>query len=273
MTDRTNVANPLLLISFSARSITIKSARTHTIRKLLLNLYFWPLFCAVTLTLLILIPPCATILGLTRPQPTSTFFRRGIRLYGLIVVRLIPFFGPTRLINKSGKPTKPTIFVANHLSSIDPYCFGVVDTEHAMLTSWPFNIPLFKSMMRGAEYIDSRKGWESIQRQATALLNKGCNLIIWPEGHRSRDGKLGSFERGAFRLAVECDCCITPVCFIDTDLVLAPGQRFLSPFQPTVVLLPPIFPQKDEKPRRAIKKLCATTRQAIATELSEHHHG
>jgi 1-acyl-sn-glycerol-3-phosphate acyltransferase len=141
-----------------------------------------------------------------------------------------------------------------------------------MLTSWPFNIPFFKRTMTGAEYIDTRKGWESIQRQASALLNKKCNLIIWPEGHRSRDGKMGSFERGAFRLAVECGCSITPVCFIDTDLVMAPGQRFISPHRPTVVLLPPLWPDRNEKPRRAIKKLCAETRQAIAAELVEHQH-
>jgi len=250
----------------------IKSAGIHSLKKLLFNLYFWPLFALVTLVLLVLIPPSATLLGFIKRQPASFFFRRGIRFYGLIVVRFIPFFGPTKLIDKSGPPTHPTIFVANHLSSIDPYCFGVVDTEHAMLTSWPFSIPLFKSMMTGAEYIDTREGWESIQRKASQLLAKKCNLLIWPEGHRAKDGRLGSFERGAFRLAVECNCSVTPVCFIHTNRVMAPKQRFLSPYRPKVIILPPIFPPKENKPRRAIKKLCQQTWQAIQTELAEHEH-
>jgi 1-acyl-sn-glycerol-3-phosphate acyltransferase len=221
---------------------------------------------------LLLIPPSAHLLAIIKTQPASSFFRRGIRLYGWIVVRVIPFFGPTILIDKSDPQQQPTIFAANHFSAIDPYCFGIVNTEHAMLTSWPFSIPFFKTMMKGGEYIDTRKGWESIQQKATALLKKKCNLIIWPEGHRSTDGKLGKFERGAFRLAVECQCPITPVCFINTNKIMARGQRFLSPRQPKVVLLPPIFPPADEKPRRAVKKLCEQTWQAIAAELTEHQH-
>ena len=252
--------------------MTIKVKRLYICKKILLNLYFWPLFLLVTVTLLLLIPPSAHLLAIVKQQPTASFFRKGIRFYGWVVVRIIPFFAPTLCLNKSGPPQQPTIFVANHLSSIDPYCFGIVNTEHAMLTSWPFAIPFFKTMMKGGEYIDTRKGWESIQQKATALLKKNCNLIIWPEGHRSADGKMGKFERGAFRLAVECQCSITPVCFINTNKTMAKGQRFLSPHQPGVILLPPIFPANDEKPRRAIKKLCTQTWQAISTEIIKQNH-
>lgn len=207
---------------------------------------------------------------MVKQQPASYFFRKGISLYGRIVVCTIPFMAPTELIDKSKTPPTPTIFVANHFSSIDPYCFGVVNTEQAMLTSWPFAIPFFKSMMKGGEYIDTRKGWDFIQQSSRQLLQKQCNLIIWPEGHRSRDGRVGKFERGAFRLAVQNKCPITPVCFVNTDKVMSPGSRLLSPYRPKVILLPAIYPTQDEKPRRAIKKLCNDTRQAIIEELSRH---
>ncbi len=236
-------------------------------KKLLLNLYFWPVFLLTTLILLVLIPPVAHLVAVVKRQPVAHFFRRGISLYGFIVVRCIPFMAPTILIDKSGTHDKPVIYVANHLSSIDPYCFGVVDTTAAMLTSWPFNIPFFRLMMTSAEYIDTRKGWESIQEQAHILLNKKCNILIWPEGHRSRDGQMAEFQRSAFRLAVEAGCQIVPVCFVGTNKVMAPGQHLLSPHRPKVILLPPLKANSEDKPRRAIKKLCQETYQAIADEL------
>ena len=261
---------PLFLLDGDPRSIAIKATGIHTIKKILLNLYFWPLFCGITLALLVLIPPVAYILAIIKRRQASYFFRRGISFYGRIAVQFIPFLAPTKLIDKAGHFDSPVIFVANHLSSIDPYCFGVVDTEIAMLTSWPFNIPLFRNMMTQGEYIDTRKGWESIQKQAHRLLKKKCHIIIWPEGHRSRDGKLAPFERSAFRLAVEANCPVIPVCFVNTDKTMAPGCRFLSPHRPKVVLLPALFPDQQEKPRRAYKKLCEQTWHTIADELTTH---
>lgn len=258
---------------FHTRSAAIKAKSIYISKKLLLNLYFWPLFLLITFILLVLIPPSAYVAAWLRQRPASTFFRRGISLYGWLVVRCIPFMAPTRLIDKSGDYAGPVIFVANHLSAIDPYCFGIVKTEAAMLTSWPFSIPFFRIMMNGGEYIDTRKGWESIHKQGLHLLQQQCNILIWPEGHRSRDGKTAAFQRSAFRLAVEAKCAIVPVCFVDTNKVMAPGCHVLSPHRPTVILLPPLTPDPDDTPRRAVKKLCQQTFQCITHELAQQHQG
>ncbi len=180
---------------------------------------------------------------------------------------------PVKLDNRAGDLPRPVIYVANHLSSVDPYCFGVVDAEYGMFTSWPFNIPVFKWMMRSAQYVDTRRGWETISQQAHKLLANGCSLIIWPEGHRSRNGRLGEFQRGAFRLAVEANCPVVPVCFIHTDTLLAPGCRLLSPARPEVVLLPPLWPESGQEKRKAIKHLCHDCHQIIDQELERHQHG
>ncbi len=255
------------------RSAAIKAKILYISKKLLLNLYFWPLFLLTTLILLVLIPPSAYVAARLRHRGASTFFRKGISLYGWLVVRCIPFMAPTRLIDKSGGYAGPVIFVANHLSAIDPYCFGIVNTEAAMLTSWPFSIPFFRIMMTGGEYIDTRKGWESIRQQGLHLLQQQCNILIWPEGHRSRDGRTAEFQRSAFRLAVEAKCAIIPVCFVDTDKVMAPGCHVLSPHRPKVILLPPLTPDPEATPRRAVKKLCQQTFQCITHELAQQQQG
>ncbi len=180
---------------------------------------------------------------------------------------------PVRLDDRAGELPRPVIYVANHLSSVDPYCFGVVDAEYGMFTSWPFNIPVFKRMMTWAQYVDTRLGWEAISSQAHRLLAEGCSLIIWPEGHRSRDGRLGEFQRGAFRLAFEANCPVVPVCFIGTDTLLAPGRRLLSPARPQVVLLPPLWPDQGQEKRKAIKQLCQDCQQIIGQEIDKRQHG
>jgi len=240
------------------------------VKKILLNLYFWPLFALVTLLFAVAIP-LFSLTTLMRPGKSSaTFFRRGITRYGWTVCRLIPFMAPVRLDDRAGTLPRPVIYVANHLSSVDPYCFGVVDSEYGMFTSWPFNIPVFRWMMLAAHYVDTRRGWQAISDQAHKLLAEGCSLIIWPEGHRSRDGMLGEFQRGAFRLAYEAGCPVVPVCFVDTDKVLAPGCRLLSPARPQVILLPPLRPDRTLDKRRAIKKLCQESRRTIGRELARH---
>lgn len=244
-----------------------------SVKKILLNLYFWPLFALVTPLFVFAIPLFSLTIFLHPGKSLASFYRRGITKYGWVVCRLIPFWAPVQLDNRAGELPRPVIYVANHLSSIDPYCFGVVDDDYGMLTSWPFNIPVFKWMMKFAHYVDTRLGWESVSSQAHTLLAEGCSLIIWPEGHRSRDGSLGEFQRGAFRLAVEANCPVVPVCFINTDKVLAPGCRLLSPARPKVVLLPPLWPERGQQKRKAIKQLCHESRQIIGQELKRHHYG
>lgn len=259
---------------FHPRSAAIKAKILYISKKLLLNLYFWPLFLLTTIMVLVFIPPSAYVAAWLKQRPSSTFFRKGIRLYGWFVVRCIPFMAPIQLIDKSGGYAGPVIFVANHLSVIEPYCFGMVNAETSIISkAWPFNIPFFRYQMNHAEYINSQKGWEFMQKQTHHLLNKNCNILIWPEGNRSKDGKLGTFHRGAFRLAVEAKCPIVPVCFVDTDKVMAPGCHFLSPHRPKVILLEPLTPDPDDTPRRAVKKLCQQTFQCISHELAQQQQG
>jgi len=239
------------------------------IKKLLLNLYIWPLLFIVTVIALFLVPfiLAANLLFFRKPVPSM--YRKGVRIYGWFLVRAVPFFAPVRLSDRSGGRPPTGIYVVNHNSSVDPYCFGVIPGEFAFFTSWPFNIPVYNWIMNRAEYLNTGWGWQILQEQSSRLLHSGCSLIIWPEGHRSRSGELGSFENGAFRLACETGYPVVPVCIQGTHTLLAPGQRLLTPSQVRVIILPPHYPPGEGGERQRVNRLKDDVRQAFLRELGK----
>ena len=53
--------------------------------------------------------------------------------------------------------------------------------------------------------------------------------MLRPEAHRSRNGKLGRFYSGAFKVAVETGVPVVPLCITGTDEMLPPGRWWLRP--------------------------------------------
>ena len=242
------------------------------IKKLLLNLYIWPVFILVTFISLFLIPVILTANFLFFRKEVSRLYRKGVRIHGWVLVRLVPFFAPAKLNDRSGGRPETGIYVTNHNSSVDPYCFGLVPGEFAFVTSWPFNIPVFSWIMKQAEYLNTKWGWETLYDNAVRLMKSGCSLIIWPEGHRSRTGELGEFENGAFRLACETGHPIVPVFITGTHRLMPPGQRFLTPSRVNVTILPPHYPPKGQSDRQSIQKLNKQVREAFASEIHKQEN-
>ena len=114
-------------------------------------------------------------------------------------------------------PGKPYIFMSNHVNIFDPVIiYGHVPNflravELESHFSWPVwgtitrrlgNIPISHSHMARA--------LESLQK-AAELMRRGTSIAILPEGHRTRDGRLGAFMRGPFRLALNVEADIVPM--------------------------------------------------------------
>lgn len=220
-----------------------------------------------------IITPILMLCNLIYPRiPTGRLTRLCIRIYGLVLIKVVPFMAPVELEDRSGGFDQPAIFIPNHNSSIDPYLFGILPCDSAFITSWPFSIPFYNFFMRLAEYINSTKGWEHVQARGLELFKSGCSLVIWPEGHRSRDGKLRRFKNGAFQLALASGRPIVPVCIIGSRKMLPPGSRFLTPARIKVILLPTIIPNGLADNPGDIKLLNNQTREAIAAELEIHQN-
>ncbi|MCJ7580407.1 MAG: 1-acyl-sn-glycerol-3-phosphate acyltransferase, partial [Candidatus Aminicenantes bacterium] len=242
------------------------------LKKLLFNLYYGAAFTFVTLAGLLLLPWILLVNVFFLGRSVDSALRRAIRFYGWVLVCVVPFMAPVTVENKGEKFHFPAILVANHNSGIDPYLFGAVPIENCFLTSWPFNIPVYGRIMRLAGYIDSKKGWDEIREKGAELLDSGSSLTIWPEGHRSRDGRLGRFKKGAFVLAVETGYPVVPVSILGSGEILSPGKRFLSPGKVKLILHNPVYPDTHGDKEQSITALRDTVRQIIEKTLQENLH-
>lgn len=230
------------------------------------------MFLLTTLTGCILAPLILLANILVFKLDTGYLVRRGIQIYGWIIVRVIPFMAPVTIEDRSGGLETPAIFVPNHNSSVDPYLFGMLPLDNSFVTSWPFRIPLYNFFMKHAGYINSTRGWHHVHEQGCHLIAKGCSLIIWPEGHRSRTGKLGRFKNGAFRLALATGRPVVPVCIIGSHQILPPGSRLLNPARIRMVILPPIKTSGLEPSPETIQMIREQTHQEISEELASNNH-
>ncbi len=79
---------------------------------------------------------------------------------------------------------------------------------------------------------DLKRMWRMTQE----ALDGGTSLIIFPEGKRTRDGRLGEFEAGGFRLAQQLGVPIVPVRLAGSFQHFRTGHWMLRPRTITIVL-------------------------------------
>jgi 1-acyl-sn-glycerol-3-phosphate acyltransferase len=138
-------------------------------------------------------------------------------------------------------PDGPVVLAANHRSFMDSIFLAlVVDRAVSFLakseyfdrrrTAWIFRstgqIPLRRGNLTGA-----RRAIDDALR----VLDRGGVVGVYPEGTRSRDGKLHRGNLGPARLAATSGAPIVPVGLLGTEQVQAPDQRLPRLGQPVAV--------------------------------------
>ncbi|HEY4624663.1 MAG TPA: lysophospholipid acyltransferase family protein [Blastococcus sp.] len=105
---------------------------------------------------------------------------------------------------------------------------------------------------------------------AMTVLRSGGGFGIYPEGTRSRDGKLARGKTGVAWLALTADCPVVPVGLTGTDRIQPVGARWWRPHRFTVVFGKPLtFPEHrgEAGSNRARREVTDAIMEAIA-ELS-----
>jgi 1-acyl-sn-glycerol-3-phosphate acyltransferase len=139
------------------------------------------------------------------------------------------------------------VFMANHLSLLDgPAVMAYVRRPcRVILKKSILRIPVLGLGMRYVGFVPvDRQGTEggkrSIARAARWIREHRYSFLIFPEGTRSPDGRLGPFRRGGFFLALESGAPIVPVTIRGTREVMPKGRWLARPGRVEVVFHGPV---------------------------------
>ncbi len=122
-------------------------------------------------------------------------------------------------------PRHPYVVVANHESFVDILLISHLPWEMKWLSKKSnFNVPVAGWLMYLAGDIkldrgDRESATKAMQR-ARVWLDRDVSVMIFPEGTRAREGELGRFKDGAFRLAIEAQLPILPLAVSGTKEAL-----------------------------------------------------
>lgn len=113
------------------------------------------------------------------------------------------------------------LVVANHRSNWDPVAVGCALTRevHFLAKEELFQIPLVKYLITALRAFPIKRGGADRRaiRFCLDLLKAGKAVGIFPEGTRSRDGRLGTILPGAGLIALKSGAVILPVAVLGTE--------------------------------------------------------
>ena len=215
---------------------------------ILMNIWVPVLMIAETVIGIAIFPVALLIWRVVTRWPFAKIVRHFVWIYGRVWMGMVSPFVRFEVTGADPKwARRPCIYVANHLSFFDIFCLAAMPVFDVIicLRSWPFKMIWFAPFMRLAQYLDVESlPWEEIENQTGAFLREGHSLLVFPQGHRSRDGRLGRFYSGAFQLALRFDVPVIPICISGTDQVLPPGRHWLKPARVRMECLEPIDPMQ-----------------------------
>ncbi len=167
---------------------------------------------------------------------------------------------------------QPYLFLSNHQGNFDgPVLFYATGRNlRAVIKKEIMRIPILSSVLRAADFVpiarsDALKARAGIDRAST-LLKNGHSFFAFPEGTRSRTGKLGDFKKGVFVMAINAGVPVIPVTICNSRAIQPPGGYAIMPGTIRVIFHEPI--PTDQMKIDDREQLLNLTRASIDRELA-----
>lgn len=143
------------------------------------------------------------------------------------------------------------IFMSNHVSNLDPPVLlpCLPGRSSVLLKKQLMSIPILGTAMKLAKFVPVERGQNveaakaSIAAAAEALQS-GLHILVFPEGTRSKDGRLSAFKKGPFFLAEATKAPIVPVAISGTQSMMRKGSFAITPGVARLQFLKPIEPSE-----------------------------
>ncbi|HYH26476.1 MAG TPA: lysophospholipid acyltransferase family protein [Blastococcus sp.] len=175
----------------------------------------------------------------------------------------------------------PVVIASNHLSFIDSIAIPTVAPRRvgylakaeyftgAGVAGW-FTRTLFTALGALPVERETHRAAQAALDTALGVLREGGAFGIYPEGTRSRDGRLARGKTGVAWLALTADCPVVPVAVAGTDRVQPVGARWPRPAKVSITFGAPLtFPEHRGQAGKGRARRQVTDRIMVAiAELS-----
>ncbi len=132
-------------------------------------------------------------------------------------------------------PNRAYIFAQNHTNHLDHVLLynATPHFKQGLELESHFNYPFYGWFMKARGTIPVKKGHKN---QTTELVDRirreveeGRSILAFPEGSRTRTGRVGEFRKGIFYIARDLGVPIVPVAVTGAFDVMRPGSLMLRP--------------------------------------------
>ena len=157
----------------------------------------------------------------------KAWFHKGIYWFNRLFLKMMI---TVKTINKNTHNEqfeKPAIVISNHQSFIDILLLLSLSPKFVMVTNgWVYESPFFGRIVRHADFFNASNGYEQLVDALKQKVADGYSIIVFPEGTRSEDGKIGRFHKGAFFLAEQLNLDIVPIVQYGNGMISSKNQPF-----------------------------------------------
>ncbi len=132
--------------------------------------------------------------------------------------------------------SKPAVIICNHQSHLDIALILLMSPKIIVLTNeWVWKNPFYGFIIRYINFYPIYTGIDNGYDKIKAKVNQGYSVLVFPEGTRTKDGRINRFHQGAFSLADYLGLDILPIvlhgafeCLPKTEFFLRAGDITLK---------------------------------------------
>jgi 1-acyl-sn-glycerol-3-phosphate acyltransferase len=166
------------------------------------------------------------------------------------------------------------IFMSNHVSNLDPpvMIWNLPGRCSVLLKKELTKIPILGTAMLMAKFVPVERGSRRDAAQASVnaagdALRSGLHILVYPEGTRSRDGRLSTFKKGPFFLAQQTNASIIPIAISGTERMMRKGSAAITPGVARVQMLPAIDPSAYATREDILRAVYSAIAEALPVEM------
>jgi long-chain acyl-CoA synthetase len=197
-----------------------------------------------------------------------------LRLFKWLALPLFKLYFRLEISGTEKIPEAPCIIAPSHQSMLDGFIITaslpteVLEQTFTLAFDLVFGRGLMTPVARYGQLvlIDVNNDLKASVESSGVPLMAGKNLIVFPEGARSRDRQLLEFRPLFAMLAKEFDVPIVPVVLDGTFEALRAGMLFPRPARVVVTYLDPVRPEEGE----SVELLSMRVKKRIREEMEAH---